>query len=246
MEGKKILAYEEGGYTSSKDVSRSAVALVIASSAAPRSTTVEAYCIAINGGSEMLCLSNVILGAALYHPPTSFTTDHSLPYVVTISKDVASRYIMDVEDLNMDESGNLVRGNILASTILDMGIADVDGEAEPPSMSMGSSPEALICCHDGFVTCVLRRKGLVFAYDFSSRGGSVDTSDCELVLVGKSGLGQYIVDAAIRSFGISGDEVELVLLLCENEDAKDGRIATVAVSRDDGNGASSAQYLSSI
>mmetsp|Transcript_11502 Transcript_11502/g.18251 ORF Transcript_11502/g.18251 Transcript_11502/m.18251 type:complete len:116 (-) Transcript_11502:138-485(-) len=115
-----------------------------------------------------------------------------------------------------------------------MGGADIDNESYPsPSMSMGPLPEALICCHDDFIVAVIRKKGLVFAYDFSSG---------DLVLVGKSGLGQYVVDAAIRSGNADGD-AEVVLLLCESDDQKDGRIATVHISRVDG---VTSQYLSSI
>merc|ERR1712216_730778 len=161
--------------------------------------TVEAYCIAMNNESSQFCISNVILGAALCRPPAS--TSHYLPFVVTISKDVTAQLILDVEDL-WEESDSLVRG-IIASTVLD-------GDSYPPLMSMGPLPEALCCCHDDFIVAVIRRKGLVFAYDFS--GG-------DLVLVGKSALGQYVVDAAIRS-GNAGCEVELVLLLCESDDQK--------------------------
>ena len=66
----------------------------------------------------------------------------------------------------------------------------------------------------------------MLAYDFSS--------DDELILVGKSRLGQYVVDAAIRSSDVVDDSVELVALLCEGEDSKDGRVATINISRLDG------------
>jgi len=235
LESKKILAYEEGGSNGHTGVNaRSTVALVMASSATPRSNTVEAYCIAMNNGSSFLCVSNVVLGAALYRPTASAAAPLSyfLPYVITISKDVMSRFVLDIEDL-MEEFGTLARGNIIASTVLDIGDTTLDESYEPPSMSMGPSPEALCCCHDGFIVVAVRRKGLVFAYDFSSG---------DLILVGQSGLGQYIVDAAIRSSDVDG-EVELVLLLCESDDTKDGRVATVNISRVDG---VSPEYLSSI
>ena len=137
---------------------------------------------------------------------------------------------MDIEDL-WEESDTIVRG-IIASTVLDMGDANLDDSYTPPSMSMGPLPEALCCCHDDFIVAVIRRKGLVFAFDFSNG---------DLIMAGKSGLGQYVVDAAIRSSNVDG-EVELVLLLCESDDPKDGRVATVNISRVDG---VSSQYLSS-
>ena len=234
LESKKILAYEEGGSNGQPGAdARSTVALVIASSATPRSTTVEAYCIAMNSGSRMLCISNVVLGAALYQPPsTDSLPQYTLPNIVIISKDVTSRLIMDIEDLR-EESDNLVGGDIVASAVLDLGDEELDESYDPPSMSMGPSPEVLCCCNDGFIVTAVRRKGLVFAFDFS---------DGDLTLIGKSNLGQYVVDVAIRSGNVDG-EAELILLLCENDDQKDGRIASVNISRV---GELDIQYLSSI
>ena len=233
LEAKKILTYEEGGSNGLTGANaRSTVALVIASSATPRSTTVEAYCIAMYSGSGLLCLSNLILGAALYRPEYATSSpSHYLPYVITISKDVTAQFVLDIEDL-VEESGTLHRGNIIASTVLDMGNANLDESFEPPAMSMGPSPEVLCCCHDGFIAVVIRRQGLVFVYDFSSGN---------LALVGQSRLGQYVVDAAIRPVNVDA-EAELVLLLCESDDPKDGRVATVNLSRGD----EETQYLSSI
>ena len=56
-------------------------------------------------------------------------------------------------------------------------------------------------------------------------------------------MGQYVLDAAIRSSNVDG-EAELVLLLCENGDPKDGRVVNINASRVDG--VVSSQYLSSI
>ena len=233
LESKKILSYEEGGSNGLVGINaRSTVALVIASSASPRSASVEAYCIAMYSGYGPLCISNV-LGAALYRPSASSVSPcHFLPFVITISKDITSQVVLDIEDL-LETSGALVRNGIVASTVLDVG--DVDELYEPPSMSMGHTPEVLCCCHDEFIVVVIRRKGFVLAYDFSS--------DNELILVGKSRLGQYVVDAAIRSSDVVDESVELVALLCESEDSKDGRVATINISRLDG---VSSQYSGSV
>jgi hypothetical protein len=233
LESKKILSYEEGGSNGLVGINaRSTVALVIASSASPRSASVEAFCIAMYSGYGPLCISNV-LGAALYRPSASSVSPcHFLPFVITISKDITSQVVLDIEDL-LETSGALVRNGIVASTVLDVG--DVDESYEPPSMSMGHTPEVLCCCHDEFIVVVIRRKGFVLAYDFSS--------DNELILVGKSRLGQYVVDAAIRSSDVVDESVELVALLCESEDSKDGRVATINISRLDG---VSSQYSGSV
>jgi len=234
LEGKKILAYEEGGSNGLTGTNaRSTIALVLASSATPRSTTVEAYCISMYDGLQSaLCISNVIVGAALYLPTSVTPPSHFLPYVITISKDVTSQYVLDIEDL-VEQSGTLDRGNIIASIVLDVSDANKDELFEPPSMSMGSTPEVLCCCHEGFIAVAIRREGLVVVYDFSTDN---------LALVGQSRLGQYIVDAAIRSNNVD-TEAELILLLCESDDPKDGRIANMRLSRADG---VTSQYLSSI
>ena len=99
-------------------------------------------------------------------------------------------------------------------------------------MSMGTTPEVLVCAHGGFIIAVIRREGTVFAYDFSNE---------ELVLLGKSRLGQYVVDTSIRA-GSEEGAVELILLLCETDDSKDGRICEVKIS---GKGETNI-YLSSI
>ena len=205
LELKKILSYEEGGSNGLIGINaRSTVALVIASSASLSSASVEAYCIPMFSGHGPLCISNVILGAALYRPAACASSpSHFLPFVITI-----------------------VRGSIIASTVLDLDGVDEDESYEPPSMSMGYTPEVLCCCHDGFIFVIIRRQGFVLAYDFSS--------DDELILVGKTRLGQYVVDAAVRSSDIADDSVELVVLLSESEDSKDGRVACVGISRLDG------------
>ena len=53
------------------------------------------------------------------------------------------------------------------------------------------------------------------------------TNSGNLSLVGKHELGRYVVDAAIRPNG--DNQVELVTLLRESNDSKDGRIATIII-----------------
>ena len=223
LESKKILSYEEGGSNGRLGVdARSTVALVLASSITSAST-VEAYCIALDGGSSLVTISNNILGSALYHPlAQSVSPSHFIPFVVTIYRDKQSQVVLCVEDLRegSDENESLVCGELLSSAVLDVEDDSLVESFGCPPMSMGTSPEVLCCCKDGFIVAIMRRTGLVFAYDFSSGN---------LLLAGKSRLGQYIVDGAIRAGDVEG-EVELALLLCEN-DSKDGRIATIIISR---------------
>ena len=63
-------------------------------------------------------------------------------------------------------------------------------------------------------------------YDFSGDG--------DIILIGQNRLGHYIVDAAIRSCDGEDDDqdaAELVLLLSNDGDSMDGRVATVQIRR---------------
>ena len=126
FESKKILAYEEGGSNGLTGINaRSTVALVIASSASPKSSSVvEAYCISMYSGGGLLCISSVILGAALY----SHTSGKSpLPFVVSITRDITSQIVLDIEELN-ETSGTLAVHGIVASTVLNRTDVHVEDE----------------------------------------------------------------------------------------------------------------------
>jgi hypothetical protein len=166
-----------------------------------------------------MCISPNVLGAALYHHPMP-VVGRFLPYVVYVLEDEACRFHLNVhelhEDKNMSNDVTLVLGDVKGSVLLDVHDASFDA----PPLSMGSSPEALCCCHDSFIVAIIRKQGLVFAYNFTSGN---------LSLVGRIMLGHYVVDAAIRC-GNSDNKVELVALLCDSDDSKDGRLAIVTIS----------------
>ena len=201
------------------------VALILVSSPVSTDANVEAYCISMDGDSSQLFLSDDVLGAALCRPPTT-TSAHFLPFVVTVQSDYdTSQLVLNVGDLKRDEfDGNsLVRGETMASAVLDL--TDVSDESfDPPPMSMGVSPEVLVCCNKHFIVAVIRSRGVIFAYDFREASGGG-----ELAYIGKHELGRYIVDAAIRPNG--EDEVELVALVRESNNSRDGRIATIVITR---------------
>ena len=219
LESKKILTYEEGGSSGRHQPIKSTLALILASQGTS-DTAVEVHCILLENESSRLCISDNVLGAALYCHPNQSCETHFLPYVVYVSQDEDAHINMIVQELhvsNEPDDKKLSLGKIKGSVILDLD----DSSYVAPQLSMGTSPEALCCCHDGFIV-VTTRNGVVFAYNFSSG---------VLSFIGRIELGQYVVDAAIRS-GNSNHEVELVVLLCEREDTKDGRIANITFSRD--------------
>lgn len=218
LESKKILAYEEGGTCGREKSVRSTVALILASEATS-GAAVEAYCISMDNESCRLCISPNVLGAALYQHPMP-VLGRFIPYVVYVLEDEACQFHLNLQELheekNMFNDVTLVLGDVKDSVLLD--VHDVSFDAPP--LSMGSSPEALCCCHDNFIVAIMRKQGLAFAYNFTCGN---------LSLVGRIMLGHYVVDAAIRS-GNSDNEVELVILLCDSDDSKDGRVAIVTIS----------------
>jgi len=229
LESKKVITYEEGGSNGQSGAdARSTVALLLVSSPVSSDANVEAYCISMDGESSQLLVSDDVQGAALCHPPTpDASSAYFLPLVVTVQNNYeTSQLVLTVEDLTQDSSDgkSLVRGVTLASAILDL--TDVSNESfAPPPMSMGSSPEVLVCCNQDFIVAVIRSRGLVFAYDFTT--DLMESGGQSLSLVGKHELGRYVVDAAIRPNG--DNQVELVTLLRESNDSKDGRIATIII-----------------
>lgn len=219
LESKKVITYEEGGSNGQVGAdARSTVALLLVSSPVSSDANVEAYCISMGGDSTQLLISEDIQGAALCRLAPKEASSRFLPFVATVQNNESSQLVLTVEDLTDD--GSLRRGATVASTILDL-VGVPDESYDPPPMSMGLSPEVLVCCCGDFIVVVIRRKGLILAYDFTG----------DLSLVVKHELERYVVDAAIRPNG--DDRVELVCLLRESNDSKDGRIATIHIARED-------------
>ena len=68
LQGKKIVAYEEGGSNGKQGAdARSMVALLLVSSASS-GTPLEAWLMPISGDSRSVCVSSNLLGAALFRP----------------------------------------------------------------------------------------------------------------------------------------------------------------------------------
>jgi hypothetical protein len=87
-------------------------------------------------------------------------------------------------------------------------------------MAMGTAPAAFCLTCQEFIAVILRNIGHLIVYKFLNG---------KLHLVHEKKLERYIVDAAIRAKpGISG--IEAVLLACEPNDIKDGRILTITIS----------------
>lgn len=87
---------------------------------------------------------------------------------------------------------------------------------DPPTLAMGVFPEALICSLGNIIVVVLRTMGVMLAYELKNSG---------LKLIVNEDIGHYVVDAVMRYSVIEGG-AEIVMLLSDNENHKDGRIAS--------------------
>jgi hypothetical protein len=213
LQGKKIVMYEEGGSNGLLGAdARATVALLLVSSAS--SSALEAWVMQIGGESQTVCVSGHVLGAALSRL-FNVGYDAFLPFIVTANTLNESDVMVEIGPLVEDpSSGNLVVSEWISRAVLDQQrVANVD--FAPPTLAMGTLPEVLCCCHENIIVVCLRRKGLVAAYN------------SELSLSRQEHVGSYIVDAALRS----GDEgiVEVILLLSDNDNPRDGRIVSFEV-----------------
>mmetsp|Transcript_50485 Transcript_50485/g.152051 ORF Transcript_50485/g.152051 Transcript_50485/m.152051 type:complete len:144 (-) Transcript_50485:81-512(-) len=127
--------------------------------------------------------------------------------------------VVDIIEIELDQSGNFERGSALASAKIE-NIAPEEIDIPEPTMAMGTLPPLLCCCIGEHVVVIIRNIGFVSAYEFSGK---------ELSLVGQKDISQFVIDAAVR-VGTSDKETEIVLLLCDTENTKDGCVATVTLS----------------
>ena len=132
--------------------------------------------------------------------------------------------ILKVESLSQESyenSGSVSRGVLLAQTQVHVEEEALRTDHPEPSLAMGTTPRAFLLCHEDVIIVILRKQGLIYAYTFDSG---------ELTLIGQTNVGQYVVDATVGAGELKG-EIELVLLLCNPLNTRDGRIAVCLLSR---------------
>ena len=111
--------------------------------------------------------------------------------------------------------GSVALGEVIISETLPTN--DYKGSSlDPPTLAMGVFPEALICSLGKLIVVVCRTMGIMIAYEFKGNG---------VRLIAKEDIGHYVVDAVMRYSAIEGG-AEIVMLLADNENPKDGRIAS--------------------
>jgi len=217
LQGKKIVAYEEGGSNGmSGPDARSTVALLLVSTASS-GTPLEAWLMPVCGDSRSLCVSSNVLGAAFFRPYVM--SDAFLPLLVTADKMREKEIIIEVQPLvESISTGSLGVGDVLTCVIIDQRKVRKTN-LTPPTLAMGTWPEVFICCYENLIIATIRRKGLLVAYEFS---------DGDLVLVRTDFFDHYVVDAAVRG-GTHEGEAEVVLLLADSDNPRDGRVVSLMI-----------------
>jgi hypothetical protein len=160
-----------------------------------------------------------VLGAALIRP-FHIEDEAFLPHLVTATG-VESEIVIKVEPLVQNPlTGELAVADVSIGAIIDQ--SQVRRFIfTPPALAMGGWPEVICCCCEGIVVSCVRRKGLVVAYDCQE----------ELVLIRQEYVENYIVDGALRP-GEGEADVELVLLLSDSKNSRDGFVKLISISRE--------------
>lgn len=213
LHGKKIVSYEEGGSNGLDGPEiMSRVGLILASPASG-GDAVEGWLIPIAGDSKAFLVSDDLLGACLSQPLRA-EADAFLPNLVLVQDRNGQAWVTVVSVLESKRAG-LTMGKVQASLFLDE--SDFDGKLlEPPSLAMGTFPESICVSLSNIVVVILRRKGLVAAFEIE---------EDELNLIAQETVDHYVIDAVMRySPDVGG--AEIVMLLSDDENPKDGRIVS--------------------
>jgi hypothetical protein len=209
LHGKKVLSYEEGGSNGldgADILSRAGLALVTHSSHENR---VEAFLMPIAGDSLAHKVSNNILGACLCQAP-HIDDGPFLPLIV-MAHESDEGVRVDVASVIEPETGSVKLGSVEVTEIIETD--EYEEDFDPPQMAMGPLPEVICVSLSNIVVVIIRRKGLVVAYELEEE---------ELNLIAEECIAHYVVDAVMRySEEVGG--AEIVILLADDDNPKDGR-----------------------
>lgn len=215
LQGKKVVSYEEGGSNGLEGSEiRSRVGLVMVTRATGQGF-LEAWIIPIAGDSQAKQVSDDVMGACLCQPP--FVEDGPfLPLLVTAHYIEGSVFV-NVLSVTEPAKGSVALyedEGVVTQEISLAGYEDCD--FDPPGLAMGTFPEAICCSLSNIIVVIIRRKGLIAAFELEDEG---------MNLIAQEGVGHYVVDAVMRYSAEVGG-AEIVMLLSDNENAKDGRMVS--------------------
>lgn len=213
LQGKKVVSYEEGGSNGLEGpdiISRVGLVMVTMASGGG---ALEAWIVPIDGDSQAGQVSDDVMGACFCQPP--FVEDGPfLPLLVTAHQLEEGIYV-NVLSVTEPKKGSVQLGEIEVTRVIEeTGFEDCD--FEPPVMAMGSFPEAICCSLGNIVVIVVRRKGLIAAFELE---------EDDLSLIALEGVGHYVIDAVMRYSAEVGG-AEIAMLLADNDNPKDGRMVS--------------------
>lgn len=213
LQGKKVVQYEEGGSnggTGPQMISRCGLICVTDSNG---TGTLEAWIVPICGDSGAVLASSDTQGAA-FCCPENIEGKPFLPHLVQVIK-AGGVLDLTITSIVEPESGSVALGDLIVSEALPT--ADFQAtHLEPPTLAMGVFPESMVCSLGNIIVVVLRNMGAMLAYEFKNNS---------VHLIAKEDLGHYVVDSVMRYSAIEGS-AEIVMLLSDNDNHKDGRIAS--------------------
>ncbi|VEU44210.1 unnamed protein product [Pseudo-nitzschia multistriata] len=216
LQGKKIVSYEEGGangYDGLDMLSKVGMLLVTNSADATNSGSLEAWLVPICGDSKVVCASYEILGACLCQPP-GLNFEAFMPLVLFVVEE-NNELIVCVSAVTQEDENSIGLTDVMTDALIEQGPYH-SFDFEPPALAMGTYPEVLCCSLGTTVVVIIRRKGLVVAYELGESG---------LELIAQENVGHYVVDAVMR-YNASEGGAEIVLLMSDTENRRDGRVGT--------------------
>lgn len=153
-----------------------------------------------------------VLGAAFCQPLNRGAPEEAfVPLVVTACNGYEPDNVL-IEISSLSKAASIDIGDVIASVVLDLN--KVRGvEFVSPTLAMGPRPEVICCCASNTIVAAVRRKGVVAVYKFNG---------ISLELAKLLTVDHFIVDAAVRSKDET--DCEVVLLLCDKQSTKDGRV----------------------
>lgn len=213
LQGKKVVCYEEGGSNGleGSDI-LSRVALVMVTKASGDGA-LEAWIVPVDGDSQAGQVSDDVMGACFCQPP--YVEDGPfLPLLMTVHQLDEGIYV-NVLSVTEPRKGSVKLGEIEVTRVIEeTGYEDVN--YDPPDLAMGSFPEAICCSLGNIVVIVIRRKGLIAAFELE---------EDDLSLIALEGVGHYVIDAVMRYSSEVGG-AEIVMLLSDEDNPKDGRMVS--------------------
>lgn len=211
LHGTKIVSYEEGGSNGlDGQAILSRVGLVMATRI---DASLEAWIMPIAGDSKPILISDDVMGACLCQP-LDVEDRPFLPLLVTVHN-IDSVIHVNVVSIVEPNAGSIFLGDVIASQEIDT-LEDEQNDFPPPSLAMGTLPEALCISCSNIIVVILRRQGIVAAFELEEQ---------ELDLIAQERVGHFVIDAIMR-FSAEAAGAEIIMLLSDSENAKDGRIVS--------------------